>query len=84
MGRIDIRDIDDSVILKLNDMASDKKISREELCRRILKNAVIELELKTQENKYLTLVESLVDVIKQNTEVMERTEYMLLELLEKE
>lgn len=84
MARIDIRDIDESVVLKLNKMAVAKNISREELCRRILKDATLEQELKSQENKYAALIESLADVIRQNTDAMGRMDYMLERIIEKE
>lgn len=83
MARVDIRDIDESVVLKLNKMAADKKISREELCRKILKDATLERELKSQENKYAALIESLTDILKQNTDAMERMGYMMELLMEK-
>lgn len=83
MARVDIRDIDESVVLKLNKMAADKKISREELCRKILKDATLEMELKSQENKYAALIESLTDILKQNTDAMERMGYMVELLMEK-
>ena len=84
MPRVDVRDLDEATIHRLNQMAAEKKVSREELCRRILKDASLEVELKSQENKYQALIETLLDVIRQNTDIMERFEYRMSLLLEKE
>lgn len=84
MARVDVRDLDEVTVQRLNQMASEKKMSREELCRKILKDATLAMELKSQENKYLALIETLADVIRQNIDAMEKFEYMIGRMLERE
>lgn len=82
-NRIDIRNLDEDVIHRLNQMARNKGISREQLGRNILTDATLAADLKSQENRYMSLVESLADVIRMNTDAIGRMEYLLEEMQER-
>lgn len=72
MADISIRDLDGAAAVKLSEMARNKHMSREAYIRQQLEVLAVAGEIKEIENKYETLVNRILDVIKINTEVLER------------
>lgn len=72
MATLIIRNVDDAVAAKLNELAKKNKISREEYLRRYLSNLSVIGEMKELEDKYSTLISKLAITINANTEVMSR------------
>lgn len=68
MARINVRGLNETVVHKLNDMARKKNVSREALVRGILEKAVLEEKLRTTEDKYVTLVNVMTEVVQNNNE----------------
>lgn len=71
MSDIKIRNVDSSIVSKLDDLAKKKKLSREEYLRRQLLQIATLPEVNQVEEKYITLVNSLMEQLKKNCEIME-------------
>lgn len=72
MACISIRNIDKAVVVKLDEMAKKKNMSREEYLRQHLETLATSGEIKELENKYESLVTNVLEVVKLNTEVLDR------------
>lgn len=72
MGRIDVRGINDEYILKLDRLASRKKLSRSEYVRCVLQSHVMKSELEETENKYIQLVQLMSEVSEVNAQKLEQ------------
>lgn len=74
-----IRDVEPFVIKQVADLAKKQGLSREEYLRRKIKQmATLDLEME-RIDKYANLVIYMEDVVKRNTNVMERIELLLNE-----
>lgn len=74
---IKIRGLRPEVVAKIDDLASKRKISREEYLRRHLSRVAALGEVQEVEDKYATLVGNLSELIQMNTDTMERVIYLL-------
>lgn len=74
---ITIRNVDDSIVAKLNSLAEKHHMSREAYLRKQLESMAVIGQLKELDEKYSVLVKNLVDIIQQNTLVMEKLELYL-------
>lgn len=83
MATILIRQVDDNIALKLDEMAKKRGKSREEFLRIYLKNLTLENELKNVENKYTSLVEMLADQLKLQNDVIEKNSYLMDKVIDK-
>lgn len=68
---VKIRNVSAEVVLKINEIARNKKISREELLRRYLKQLALEEDLSRTEDRYESLVRLLIDRLEENNQVMQ-------------
>lgn len=84
IGNILIRDIDDNVLLKLSDDAKRNHISREAYVRNILTVAANEDILYEQQNRYETMMKTVIEVMKEQGDVIERNTLLMQMLLEKD
>ena len=82
MATIIIRDIDESVALKLTDLAKKKKMSRESYLRNALTSMSISGELFEMDFKYASLVETLADKNQMMADIIDKNNYLLEEVLE--
>ena len=71
MSDIKIRNVDSSIVSKLDDLAKKKKLSREEYLRRQLLQIATLPEVNQVEEKNIKLVNSLMEQLKKNCEIME-------------
>lgn len=65
-----IRAVDTKIINILDDIASEKGISRSELVRDILKSFILKPELQTFEQNFQSLTEINVNVLKEAIEII--------------
>lgn len=73
MGNILIRGVDDAAIAKIDQLYKSKGYrSREEYLRTYINNLAVLGELKELDNKYNSLVHACLDVIKTNSETLDR------------
>ena len=79
MSNFVVRGIHKEELVKLDRLAKERKVSREEYVRRVLRQHLMSQDIKNIENKYENLVEVMLDVIQNNTEQIER----MMELLER-
>lgn len=66
-----IRGIKSDEICKLDQLASEKNISRSEYLRRLIRIHLMAGELKSMENKYENLVQMLAEIVQNNSDKME-------------
>lgn len=83
MGAIKVRDLDDTVIMRLNELAEKKGLSRETYLRNVLTSLSISGELFEMDFKYATLVETLADKNQMMADIIDKNNYVLEEVLEK-
>lgn len=81
MGKtIYIRSVDLGVLAKIDDLAKQKKISRNRLVNIILETYVITDKVREIENNYSALVEATADAINNNTIALNSIQKQLNEL----
>ena len=56
MGRLDVREIDDSILVRLDEMARKRKLSRSDFVRKVLTDMALFGEIRAVEDKYENLV----------------------------
>ncbi len=83
MGEVKIRNLDDEIIHKLNQLARQHKMSRNKYLTHLLRNFAIQEEKQEMEEKYAGLVNLMVDVVERNTEVMEEMKSEISEIGER-
>lgn len=71
MGRIDVKDLDDSVVQKINSMAKQKGMSRNAYVSAILTQHVAMKEVQSIDNKYECLVKELGDRLDYQNHVLD-------------
>lgn len=71
MGCIQVRNLPDEIIYKLDSMAKKKKMSREQFLRERLKAMTLEIELKSQEDRFAGIVDVLLERLEENNLVMQ-------------
>lgn len=85
MGKtIYIRSVDLGVLAKIDDLAKQKKISRNRLVNIILETYVITDKVREIENNYSSLVEATAAAINNNTVALNSIQYQLNELIKGE
>lgn len=84
MASILIRNLSDSDVLKLDEMAAKKKISREELLRKFIKQIVLNNEITNAEDRYRNLVEVVIDRLEENNQLMVQLEETVKNVLMEE
>lgn len=80
MKTIYIRNVDSGVLAKLDDLAKQKKISRNRLVNIILETYVITDKVKEIENNYSALVETVATAVNNNTAALNSMQQQLNEL----
>lgn len=76
-----IRGLGKEEIMKLNRLAASSNISREEYLRRIVKTHLLAGRLKEVEDKYGNLVQTVADVVQDNTEQLEEMNRLIYKLI---
>lgn len=83
IGRIDVRNIDNYVVKKLEEKAAQSNMSRESYVRSILTVAAESDLLEEQQNKYETLLREVIELVKEQGAIIEKNSYMMELLFEK-
>lgn len=71
------RNLAPEVIAKIDFLAKKNQVSREEYIRRYLTNLAVLDEMKNMEMRYSELIESLLELIEQNVNTLEKVEKKL-------
>lgn len=74
-----IRNVDMIAVAKLDQLANEKGMSRTGYTKYILEKAVFSEEMKKQENDYQELVNVILEVVKENTELLREFKMMMEE-----
>lgn len=84
MASLVIRDLDEQTISRIEQLAKDKNMSRERFLRNVLRNISIAGEVSNVENKYLNMMDQVLEmlqitnsIVDRNTDVMEKLEQYL-------
>lgn len=84
MASLVIRDLDEHTISRIDQLAKDKNLSREKFLRNVLRNISIAGEISDIENKYLNMMDQVLEmlqittsIVERNTDVMEKLEQRL-------
>ena len=77
MANILIRNVDESVALRLNELAKKKSMSREAYIRDLFNSVSVSGELKELDFKYANLVELLSDQAKRLSDIIDRNTYVI-------
>lgn len=84
MATVIIRNLPDSDVLKLDEMAASRRISREELLRKSIQQMVVYNDVKHVEDRYTHLVETVLDRLEENNLVLVQLEKIMKELFQEE
>lgn len=68
MGRLDVREIDDSILVRLDEMARKRKLSRSDFVRKVLTDMALFGEIRAVEDKYENLVLLVAETVEQSRE----------------
>ena len=68
MGRLDVREIDDSILVRLDEMARKRNLSRSDFVRKVLTDMALFGEIRAVEDKYENLVLLVAETVEQNRE----------------
>ena len=82
MGRVEVRGLDETVIMRLDELAAKRGLSRESYLRNVLTSLSISGELFEMDFKYATLVETLADKNQMLVDIIDKNNYVLEEVLE--
>jgi plasmid stability protein len=77
MANILIRNVDESVALRLNELAKKKNMSREAYIRDLFNSVSVSGELRELDFKYANLVELLSDQAKMLSDIIDRNTYVI-------
>lgn len=80
MARVDVRNLPEDVVLKLTNKAKRAGVSRESYVRDILIVAANDDILEETEERYKTVIEDLIQLTKEQGDIIERNT-MMMELL---
>lgn len=83
MGDIKIRKVSDSTILKIDELAKNKKVSREEYLRGVLEDVAAAPALSELDNKYASLVKVLSDEMKLMNDIIDKNNFLFEKIIEK-
>lgn len=67
-----IRDLDASLVKRIDELAKAKKISRQEFLHRYISNLAVLQDMKDLQDKHIELQKQSMILIKQNTQTMNR------------
>ncbi|MED4446373.1 hypothetical protein CN971_17070 [Bacillus thuringiensis] len=67
-----IRDLDASLVKRIDELAKAKKISRQEFLHRYISNLAVIQDMKDLQDKHIELQKQSMILIKQNTQTMNR------------
>ncbi|KAA6458934.1 MULTISPECIES: ribbon-helix-helix protein, CopG family [Bacillus cereus group] len=67
-----IRDLDASLVKRIDELAKAKKISRQEFLHRYISNLAVLQDMKDLQDKHIELQKQNMILIKQNTQTMNR------------
>ncbi|WP_265938866.1 ribbon-helix-helix protein, CopG family [Bacillus thuringiensis] len=67
-----IRDLDASLVKRIDELAKVKKISRQEFLHRYISNLAVLQDMKDLQDKHIELQKQSMILIKQNTQTMNR------------
>lgn len=67
-----LRNIDPTIIKKIDEIAKKQKISRQEYLKNVIENFAVNEKFQEEEGKYIELIDKLSFIIKDNTKVMEK------------
>lgn len=77
MGYLTIRNVSDTTILKLDEIAKKKGMSRQALIRNILDAFVLSSDIRTVENRYAELLNQIIPVLKENAKTLDEVKALI-------
>lgn len=78
-----VRNVSEGDILKLDDLARENNLSRNEFVKRLISSAVCSPEMKALDDKYEKLVDKALAAVKDGRQVLERNEQFFKEVAKK-
>lgn len=81
MGTLYIRGIDDSVLVKLDDLARAKGMSRNAYVKKYVESLSVLSDLKDMGSRYTVLVKNISPVLKQNIDFLNKNEKVLIDIV---
>jgi len=72
-----IRNLDPIVVQRLNQIAKDQKVSREELLRRHINTMAMEQDIADVQTKSERILEAIIDVVERNNMALQQVENKL-------
>lgn len=79
---VTVRNLDAGVVMKLNEIAKNQGLSREEYLRTYLENLAVLDEMKKLDLKYAELVREMAVIIDNNTKVLKKVNDTLSEYVD--
>ncbi|MED3635177.1 ribbon-helix-helix protein, CopG family [Bacillus thuringiensis] len=76
-----IRDLDASLVKRIDELAKAKKISRQEFLHRYISNLAVLQDMKDLQDKHIELQKQSMILIKQNTQTMNRVLRVIEEVI---
>lgn len=81
--QIQVRNLDEFTVTRLTDLAKEAGMNRENYLRTLLKNFALQGEVKEVEEKYVTLIQELMDYIQTQGEILEQNIFLMEEMKER-
>lgn len=80
MASLVIRELDEYTVSRIEQLAKEKNMSREKFLRNVLRNISIAGEMAELENKYINMLEQVLEMLQVTTSVLERNTEVMTEL----
>lgn len=77
MGYLTIRNVSDTTILKLDEIAKKKGMSRQALIRNTLDTFVLSSDIRAVENRYAELLNQIIPVLKENAKTLDEVKALV-------
>lgn len=80
MASLVIRELDEYTVSRIEQLAKEKNMSREKFLRNVLRNISIAGEMAELENKYINMLDQVLEMLQVTTSVLERNTEVMTEL----
>lgn len=80
MASLVIRELDEYTVSRIEQLAKEKNMSREKFLRNVLRNISIAGEMVELENKYINMLDQVLEMLQVTTSVLERNTEVMTEL----
>lgn len=79
---IKIRKVPYHIVARLDSFAKNKGISREQYLRNELEVLALSAEIKASEDRYINVINKLLEIVARNNEIIEKNNFLLEEFME--